>query len=713
MLLTDGERSELVLTLHHLIADGWSLNVLAREFAAAYRGEEDLPVLTAGSHTAARAERTPAAEARRARQREHWTARLTGRLPRLRLPYDRPRSDRPSARGAAEPVRIPAELADRLAELARAERTTMYVVLLAGYLAMLHRRSRQRDLLIGTPVAGRTEPWTEPMIGFFANTLVLRTNLSGDPTFRELVGRAREVALDAFDHAELPFDELVRALAPDRDLRANPLFSASFALQSQPVGPAVGSGIELDLLGLDSGVSRFDLECHLWESAGGVHGSLLYRTELFDSATVARFVTDYLDILGQVADDSDIALSTLAKPLPRLHEIDGGVLRWRHRIGRGWEPVAYVTGAAPEGVSFVHVDALLADDDALAELPVLDPAAWEARLRGCPGVTDAAVVRDGARLVGYVAPRAVADRLVLGPLNDPYGTPTTCHVVGLDTLPNRATLAAAAALVREPLAMAVAERSGTEQRMAALWREVLNVATVEPDASFFALGGHSLLAVRLLARVRDEFGVTVPVGQLFAAPTVRAVAAAIDAAGAEAEPVQDPAQPDPARRYEPFPLTDIQQAYWVGRTDAFDLGGVGAHEYFEYDCPPLERCPAGAGLAAGGRPARHAARGHPPRRPAAGAARRAAVPRPGAGPTRARRRRRGVEAATRADGARHIRARPLAAARCPGNPARRRSLPPAPGHRRPGDGRPQTGSLCSARCSPPTTTRPGRRSRWS
>ncbi|HEX9941039.1 MAG TPA: amino acid adenylation domain-containing protein, partial [Thermoanaerobaculia bacterium] len=241
----------------------------------------------------------------------HWTARL-GSLPIVELPLDRPRPAVETFRGERRPLALPPELSARLAGLARGRGATLFMTLLAALGALLSRLTGQKDLPVGTPIAGRTHPEVEGLIGLFVNTLVLRVDASGDPSFTALIERVRETALDAYAHQELPFEKLVEALQPQRSLGHSPLFQLLFILQNAPA--AAVEIPDLAFRPLDDvyhGVARFDLTLSMTETGNGLVGYLELKAELIDGATAGRWLGHFSHLLAAVADTPERRLSEL------------------------------------------------------------------------------------------------------------------------------------------------------------------------------------------------------------------------------------------------------------------------------------------------------------------------------------------------------------------------------------------------------------------
>ncbi|HTQ79529.1 MAG TPA: amino acid adenylation domain-containing protein, partial [Thermoanaerobaculia bacterium] len=245
-----------------------------------------------------------------ARQLGYWKERLAG-APPLDLVTDRPRPALRTHRGSFVDVVLPRELSQGLTRLGHAEGGTLYVALSAAFKALLHHYTGQEDLTLGTLIANRTLPETERMIGFFANTLALRTDLSGDPSFRALLAREREVALGAYAHQDLPFEKLVDEINPQRDLSRTPIFQAMLILLNQPGGPLEIPGLRISELQIDNATSKTDLTLYAVEGEEGLAAYLEYNTDLFDAATVRRLLDHLGALAAGVLRDPALPLSEL------------------------------------------------------------------------------------------------------------------------------------------------------------------------------------------------------------------------------------------------------------------------------------------------------------------------------------------------------------------------------------------------------------------
>ncbi|HEX5120915.1 MAG TPA: amino acid adenylation domain-containing protein [Pseudonocardiaceae bacterium] len=304
------------ICLHHIATDGWSNAILIQELIAGYQahrtgidpGWPELPVQYADYAVWQREQVIGDVVDQ---QLDYWRARLAD-LPVLDLPADRPRPAEPTFRGQTLTADLPDELRARLTELARTEQATLLSVLLAAFTALLSRYTGQDDIVVGSLFSGRVRPAIEPLIGFFANTLVLRTSTTGDPTMRELIGRARDTVLGAHLHQDVDFDRLVEQLSPDRDPSRNPLFQVTFTLQDAVPGQGVVGDLVITPEPVQTGTSRFDLAVHITEITGqGLQLWMEFSTEVFEVARMRRLATRFADVLDQLVANPDARLSEL------------------------------------------------------------------------------------------------------------------------------------------------------------------------------------------------------------------------------------------------------------------------------------------------------------------------------------------------------------------------------------------------------------------
>ncbi|HVG43862.1 MAG TPA: condensation domain-containing protein, partial [Longimicrobium sp.] len=317
LLLRLGEDDHvLLLSMHHIVSDEWSMGVLSRELSALYEAyregrESPLPELAVQYADYAAWQREQLEGEALERQLGYWRERLADAPALLELPTDHPRPAVQTFRGAIERVQLPAEVLEGLEALARREGATLYMVALSAFQALLSRYSGSEDVVVGSPIAGRERSEVEGLIGFFVNTLVLRTDVSGDPSFRELLGRVREVTLGAFENQEVPFEKLVAELQPERSLSHAPLFQVSFTLQDTP--DSASSLAELSTERVDTGFAnaKFDLALTVAATQGGLRCGMAYATDLFERGTIVRLLGHLARVLEQVAADADVRLSRL------------------------------------------------------------------------------------------------------------------------------------------------------------------------------------------------------------------------------------------------------------------------------------------------------------------------------------------------------------------------------------------------------------------
>jgi amino acid adenylation domain-containing protein len=306
----NAEEWVLIFTMHHIISDGWSMGVLVNEMGALYKSYiqnqpsllAELPVQYADF---AEWQREWLTKGNLERQLQYWKQQLGGELPVLELPADRVRPPRQSFRGAVQGFTLSEELSAAIKDLGRQEGATLFMTLLAAFQSLLHRYTNQTDILVGTAIANRNRAEIESLIGFFVNTLVLRTGFDGRPTFRELLRRVRDLTLEAYAHQDLPFERVVEELQPARDLSRNPIFQVTFALQNAPMQDLELPGLTLRTQEFESLTTRFDLECHIWDVAGGLQGFLFYNTDLFEEATVERLIEHYRNFLEEIVANPD------------------------------------------------------------------------------------------------------------------------------------------------------------------------------------------------------------------------------------------------------------------------------------------------------------------------------------------------------------------------------------------------------------------------
>ncbi|WP_330241430.1 condensation domain-containing protein [Streptomyces sp. NBC_00525] len=551
----------LVLLVHHIAGDGWSTGCLLADLDRAYRARcaggapdwEPLPVqyadYTLWQHTLLDGEHGVAGE-----QLAYWRTALDGMPPLLALPTDRPRRPEPDGRGALAPFEVGADTHRALLRCARQHGATLFMVVQAALAALLTRHGAGEDLAIGTTVAGRGDEALHPLVGFFVNTLVLRTDTSGDPAFTELVRRVREAGLGAYSNQDLPFDRLVEHLSPHRSSAHAPLVQVMLQVHAAGAGDASAAGSSLDgePVPFRGAGAKSDLTFALTETVGrdgapaGLRGVLEYATALYDADTARLLVRRLAALLDACAAEPGAPLSALGgeEPWPGGPEV---VLD-----ARGCRVPVRVPGEVHEEVpgGGLRATGRRAYRDAGGVLrPVavhtvngypVEPGEIEGVLTGHPAVTGARVlVRDG-RLLAVVTcapgtpPAEGAVRAWAAERLPEYLAPD--RVVRAARLPEPGEDPAALPEEEAPApgAGAGAGAGGADGRLLGIFREVLDGREIGPDDNFFKSGGHSLLAVRLLNRIRAEFGQDLTLRDVFRNPTAATLSGRLLGAVADA-----------------------------------------------------------------------------------------------------------------------------------------------------------------------------------
>ena len=329
-LLRLGEQDYVLsYTLHHIVSDGWSMAVLARELGTLYEAfaegkRSPLPELPVQYADFAVWQRGWLRGEVLEKQVSYWKEQLAGVSP-LELATDHPRPALQSFNGALQEIKIDSETLEALKRLSSEQGVTLFMTLLAGFQVLLSRYSGQEDIVVGSPIANRTREEVEGLIGLFGNTLVMRTDLSGDPTVVELLQRVRKASLGAFENQDLPFEKLVEELNPERDLSRNPLFQVLFALQNMPQQDAELTNLTFRPAGGAGVTTRLDLELQVWERSGEIAGGLIYNTDLFESRTMRRMSEHLVRLVG-----------LFGEPQKRLSELKILSVSERKQLLEGW-----------------------------------------------------------------------------------------------------------------------------------------------------------------------------------------------------------------------------------------------------------------------------------------------------------------------------------------------------------------------------------------
>lgn len=306
----------LLLTIHHIVADGWSLGVIVGEMAALYEAfstgkTSPLSELSLQYADYAVWQRKWLSGEVLATKLGYWKQHLANPLPVLQLPVKQPRSNVSTDQAALQPFQLSPTLSQALTKLSRQENVTLFMTLLAALETLLYRYTNQEDIIVGTDLANRTQIETEALIGFFVNILVLRTDLSGNPTFCELLARVREVTLKAYAHQDLPFDKLVEELRPGRSLDRTPIFQVLFVMQNMPMPTLKLGNLTLTPVEIDSEIAKFDLVLFVGETEQGIAGTWKYNADLFDSSTIEQLSGRFETLLNSIVAQPEARLKNI------------------------------------------------------------------------------------------------------------------------------------------------------------------------------------------------------------------------------------------------------------------------------------------------------------------------------------------------------------------------------------------------------------------
>ncbi|MET8336061.1 condensation domain-containing protein [Streptosporangium canum] len=537
----------LVLVFHHIVADGWSAAVLGGELSALYAagGEAGLEPLTVQPADYAAWQRRRLRGAELERRLGYWRENLAG-LPTVHFPADRRRPERPTGLGDTLDQQLPAELSQAVRACAREHQVSLLAVLQAALLVVLHRYTGQRDLPIGSIFSGRTRPDIESLVGFFGNTVVLRTSLDGEPSFGELARRCHETILNATAHQDVPFSLVVDALRPERAAGRNPLFQVGLTLLPRAIGAtdlSLGE-VSIEPIVVPERYALYDISVDVADVPdGSLPVAVEYATDLFDADRIDRFIDHYLTALaeGVAAPErraADLEILTAAERERALRDtellarhpgdgeaalVDGDGTRWTHRqldaaAGRIANRLRRADVAAGDTVGLCLPPG--------ADLITALLAVWKVGGQAVQVTAEEQPASGEATGSGQVtAPgQAAAPTLVLTHAEHAGGFTTA---LALDA--ERGSLAAEPAgppvQAAEPYLPPATE---TERWLVATVAELLEAEQVGVGDDLFGLGGSSLHATQLVARLRVAFGVEVPVRDLFANPSLRQLAARLE-----------------------------------------------------------------------------------------------------------------------------------------------------------------------------------------
>lgn len=569
----------LLFTMHHIISDGWSFGVLIHELAVLYRDYSqgqasslrELPIQYADF--SAWQQQWLQGEALD-QQLNYWKQQLGGELPLLRLPTDRPYPAVQTTNGNWHLFSLPAELTEELKTLSRREGVTLFMTLLAAFQTLLHRYTYQDDVITGSVIANRNRKETEGLIGFFLNTLTLRTDFSGDPSFSELLERVRETTLGAYAHQDIPFEKLVEVLQPDRNLSHPPFFQVMFSLQNAPMEELQLPGLVLKPLPVHKGTAGFDLELSLTEKKNGLEGWLEYNTDLFDATTVQRIAGHFEVLLRAIVENpnrrvSEFAILTQDERTHLLASPSFVLDPKQSLLPIGIDGELYVGGAdraqttaaefIPNPFSSDPGARLYKTGEWACCLPdgtikLKGRTEHQFKVRGCrvspteiedvlleyPSINEAVVVASDDSLTAYVvfadtqesAEEDVRD--FLQKRLPQYLVPALCV---LEVLPRTST----GDVDRQALPQAVGTPAGvnadfegprtpTEQVVSGIWQEVLGIPRIGIRDKFFELGGDSLKLLRTYLLLNELYPDALTVADLFKHSTIEFVSSHLDSA---------------------------------------------------------------------------------------------------------------------------------------------------------------------------------------
>lgn len=332
LLKLSGDDHVLLVTMHHIISDAWSVSIFTHELSSFYKafttnGAAELPELPIQYSDFANWQRNWLQGDALREQLAYWVSQLAGAA-KLNLPTDHARPKLRTHRGGHFSFTLPASLTDKLKNLSNTEGATLFMTLLAAFNVLLFRYTGEQDIVVGSPIAGRNRIETEPLIGFFVNSLALRTDLSGSPTFREVIGRVKEVAVSAYAHQDLPFEKLVEELNPARDVSQTPVFQVMFGLQNSPRAAADLHNLNVRRIPTEVRTAKFDLTLLLSDTANGLSGWFEYNADLFEATTIERLANHFENLLASVAATPDVSVAAL--PFVGAQEQQQLLLEWNN-----------------------------------------------------------------------------------------------------------------------------------------------------------------------------------------------------------------------------------------------------------------------------------------------------------------------------------------------------------------------------------------------
>lgn len=506
----------LLLTMHHIIFDGWSLNILFQELAVLYQAFStdtpspllELPIQNADFAVWQRQQQqTEKLES----QLSYWKTQLGGKLPVLELPTDRPRPALYSFQGAKHSLLLPKNLLESLNALSVKENVTLFMTFLAAFQILLYRYTSEEDIIVGTPIASRNRTETENLIGTFINILALRTQLDSNLTFTKLLVRVREIALGAYAHQDVPLEKLIQELQPERNLSYHPLFQVAFNLRNFSETTIEVQDLKLDSYDFKRGIAFYDLSLIIEKKVEGLLCFFEYNTDLFDALTIDRMAVHFQTLLEGIVNNPQQPISQLPLVNKRQQVSSVPTEQESFLIPRAKNNQVKIRGFRIE----------------LGEI--------ESVLNTHPQVNQTVVIvrediSGNKSLVAYVV--TSYESLTTKQLSEflksklpEYMVPDA--FVTLDFLPltpkgkvNRKALPAPDSSNIQLENNFVLPSNPTEEILATIWENVLGVEKVGIHNNFFNLGGYSLLAIQVISRINQAFSVKITLRTMFEKPTI-------------------------------------------------------------------------------------------------------------------------------------------------------------------------------------------------
>ncbi|PEY73227.1 non-ribosomal peptide synthetase [Bacillus thuringiensis] len=503
----------LFVVMHHIISDGWSLGIFIRELSDIYKTfvnekTPQLPNLPI-QYVEAVYWQEQRLEKIMPQQLKYWKKQLSGQLPLLSLPTNRPRPSIQTYSGGEVRFKLGKELTIALKALGKKRKKTLYTILLSAYTILLHRYSAQEDILVGSPVANRSRSDIEGVIGCFVNTLAMRIKLSGQNTFNQVMSLVQETTIEAFENQDIPFEKIIAELQPKRNMSYSPLFQTMFVLQNTPISDLELEGLNVRYIPIESGTAKYDLTLYFEEQANQLNGKLEYNSDLFDHVTVERIVKHLIMILEGIVKKPDIPIRHLPiltveeEQMVQNQQQSLIQLQTLERIGRWERHLGKV-------ISLVEIERVLEQDNRVKEALIIKEKQDEK-----------------FQLNGYIVVNLEKQLTAEELKNSLQATiPESMRLDQLfivDKLPSQSINEDSFTFVKADRHISYVEAQNSRQEeLIKLWADVLNISPDEigVNDNFFDMGGHSLLATKIGTRIHMKYGILLPLRTFFEAVTV-------------------------------------------------------------------------------------------------------------------------------------------------------------------------------------------------